>query len=259
MVKNLFIFCLLLVSTGNAQPVTYTVANIHAHNDYDHNIPFTQAYALQLGSIEADVLWVHDTLFVAHSLKELKRNVLFETSYLQKLNEGVMANKRHAYAGKSQVLQLLIDIKTDSIQTLDAVINSIRKFPSLVNNRSIRFVITGNQTPAEEFSKYPSFIMFDGKLNDAAHLKQLKRIGLFSADFSKYSKWKGTGDIPGNDLAVIKKDIAMAHSLHKQIRFWGVPDNQYTWEMMMQLGVDYINTDHIADVAKFLNAIPSSK
>ena len=259
MKKLCFIFWILFAIVANAQPVKYTVANIHAHNDYDHNIPFTQAYALQLGSIEADVLWVHDTLFVAHSLKELKRNVLFETSYLQKLDEGVKGNKGHAYADKNLVLQLLIDIKTDSIQTLDAVVNSIRKFPSLVNNRSIRFVITGNQRPAGDFSKYPSFILFDGKLNDPEHLKQLKKIGLFSADFSRYSKWRGTGDIPENDLAVIKKDITLAHSLHKQIRFWGVPDNQHTWEIMMKLGVDFINTDHIADVANFLNTLPSLK
>ena len=244
---------------GNAQPVKYTVANIHAHNDYDHNIPFKQAYALQLGSIEADVFWVHDTLFVAHQLKELKRNVLFESSYLQNLEEGVKANHGRAYADKKAVLQLLIDIKTDSIQTLDAVIRSIRSYPSLVRNRSIRFVITGNQTPAEQFAKYPSFILFDGKLNDASHLKQLKRIGLFSANFANYSKWKGAGEIPQNDLVQIKKDIALAHSLNKQIRFWGVPDNKHTWEIMMQLGVDYINTDRIADLAQFLNGLPNQK
>ena len=259
MVKSIFIACLLFSLSGNAQPVKYTVANIHAHNDYDHNIPFTQAYALQLGSIEADVFWVNDTLFVAHQLKELKRNVLFESSYLQKLEEGVKAHNGRAYAEKNSVLQLLVDIKTDSIQTLDAVIKSIRKFPALVRNLSIRFVITGNQTPAEAFSKYPSFILFDGKLNDASHLKQLKRIGLFSANFANYSKWKGTGDIPLNDLVLIKKDIALAHSLHKQIRFWGVPDNQHTWEIMMQLGVDFINTDHIAEVARFLNSLPDTK
>jgi hypothetical protein len=31
-----------------------------------------------------------------------------------------------------------------------------------------------------------------------------------------------------------------------------VPDNPHVWKIMMQLGVDYINTDHIAEAADFL-------
>ena len=259
MAKNLFAFCLLFSLAGFSQPVKYTVSNIHAHNDYDYNVPFTQAYALQLGSIEADVFWVNDTLFVAHKINELKRNILFESSYLQKLACGVKANKGRAYADKSMVLQLLIDIKTDSLQTLDAVIRNIRKFHVLVRNHSVHFVITGNQTPAEQFTHYPSYILFDGKLHDPSHLKQLKRIRLFSANFANYSKWKGLGEIPPNDLTVLKNDIALAHSLHKPIRFWGVPDNPHTWKIMMQLGVDYINTDHIADVARFVESSLANK
>ncbi len=237
-----------------AQPLKYSVSNIHAHNDYDHNEPFVQAYALQLGSIEADVLWINDTLFVAHSARELKRSVLFEGSYLSKLENGVRKNKGCAYNDSNCVLQLLIDVKTDSLQTLNAVVNSINKFPLLVNNRSVRFVITGRQLPAEKFNLYPPYILFDGKINDSSHLHHLDRIGLFSADFYTYSKWNGVGAIPDADLTLIKKDIAKAHALHKQIRFWGVPDNMHTWQTMMDLGVDYINTDHIADVAKFISS-----
>jgi alkaline phosphatase len=89
-------------------------------------------------------------------------------------------------------LQLLIDIKTDSLQTLNAVIKSIEKFPALVN-RSVRFVITGNQLPADKFASYPSYVLFDGKINDPSHIKNIDRIGLFSANFANYTKWKGEG------------------------------------------------------------------
>lgn len=253
MARQLF-FTLFFIVTGlfaYAQPAKYTIANVHAHNDYDHNIPFTQAHNLQLGSIEADVLWINDTLFVAHGAKYLKRDVLFEGSYLQKLANSVKENKGYAYTDTSAVLQLLIDIKTDSLQTLNAVIKSIEKFPILVN-RSVRFVITGNQLPADKFASYPSYVLFDGKINDPSHIKNIGRIGLFSANFANYTKWKGEGDIPAADLALLKTDISKAHALHRQIRFWGVPDNARTWRIMMDLGVDYINTDQIAEVAKFL-------
>jgi alkaline phosphatase len=180
------IIYLLAVSVANSQPAKYTIANVHAHNDYQYNVPFTQAYALKIGSIEADVFLVHDTLFVAHHIEEIRRDVLFETAYLQKLDQMVREHSGYAYGDSLSVLQLLIDIKTDSLQTLDAVIKSIRKFPLLVNNRSIRFVITGNQTPAEQFAGYPSFILFDGKINDLSHRHQLNRIGIYSANFAIY-------------------------------------------------------------------------
>src|SRR6478752_1618094 len=112
--RKLFLIALGIMSTviAIAQPAKYTTANLHAHNDYDYNTPFVQAYGLKLGSIEADVFLVNDTLFVAHKIKELKRNVLFESSYLQKLEQGIKDNQGLAYADKNNVLQLLIDIKT---------------------------------------------------------------------------------------------------------------------------------------------------
>lgn len=255
MTRQLFfaLFLMLISVSADAQPVKYTIANVHAHNDYDHNTPFTQAHGLQLGSIEADVLWINDTLFVAHGAKYLKRDVLFEGSYLQKLAKFVKDNKGYAYTDTSAVLQLLIDIKTDSLQTLNAVIRSIEKYPELVN-RSVRFVITGNQLPAEKFSSCPSWLLFDGKINDPSHIRNLDRIGLFSANFANYTKWKGEGEIPAADLVLLKNDIAKAHALHRQIRFWGVPDNARTWRIMMDLGVDYINTDQIAELAKFVSS-----
>jgi alkaline phosphatase len=235
-----------------AQPVKYTSFNIHAHNDYEHNVPFSDAHTLQLGSIEADVFLINDSLFVSHSLKTLNRNVLLDGAYLAKLNEAVKKNKGTAYADRTRVLQLLIDLKTDSLNTLKAVVNNIKKYPELLGNPSVRFVITGNQVPAEQFSLYPDYILFDGNLDKPSHLEQLQRIGLFSANFAKFSKWNGEGEIPAADLLQIRGAIGKAHLLHKQIRFWGVPDTPDTWRTMMALGVDYINTDRIAEVTKFV-------
>jgi alkaline phosphatase len=245
-----FILACLFCLRSLSQP--YRLDNIHAHNDYDHNVPFTEAYRLGIGSIEADVLLINDTLFVAHSSREIKRNVLFEENYLKQLAEGIRSNKGYVYADTGRVLQLLIDIKTDSLTTLQAVVRSIRKFPELLHCRSVRFVITGNQPNPATFPDYPSFLLFDGKIRDAEHIRQVSRIGLFSANFASYSKWKGVGDIPSEDLVNIKRDIEKAHYLNRAFRFWGVPDNATTWKIMMGLGVDYLNTDHIQDLARFL-------
>lgn len=248
------LFLLMLAGMLFAQPKRYSVANIHAHNDYEHNVPFSDAYALGIGSVEADVHWVRDTLFVAHGSKQLRPDVLFLSSYLQKLNNAVIANTSHPYADPNRPLQLLIDIKTDSLQTLTEVIREIELFPVLVNNPMIHFVITGNQPDVKDFDSYPSWLLFDGKINQPAYLQQIKKLGLFSDNFSLYSKWKGEGEIPQADLPAITAAITKAHRLHRAFRFWGVPDNPHVWKIMMQLGVDYINTDHIAEAADFVNS-----
>lgn len=244
--------CLLAASAVSAQPAAYRLDNIHAHNDYDHNTPFSEAYTLGIGSIEADVLLIRDTLFVAHSRQEIKREVLFDRNYLLPLAEGIRRNKGYVYADTTRVLQLLIDIKTDSLQTLKAVIAAIQQYPELLHNRSIRFVITGNQPSPVTFSGYPSFLLFDGKIRDEIHLQQIARIGLFSANFAMYSRWRGEGDIPEADLQLIRKDVEKAHALHRAFRFWAVPDQPIAWKKMMEIGVDYLNTDHIHDLARFL-------
>ncbi|MEN9686572.1 MAG: hypothetical protein RLZZ28_2358 [Bacteroidota bacterium] len=254
MPKYFYLLLLLAVSKLEAQPVIYTTANIHAHNDYDHNKPFDDAYALQLGSVEADVLLIHDTLFVAHSSKEINAQVLLGTAYLKKINDAILRNRGTVYANKKLVMQLLIDIKTDMHPTLDAVIKSIRQFPALLNNSSLKIVITGNQPAADKFNDYPAGIYFDGKTGDSTHQNNLQRIGLFSDDFSKYSKWNGIGNIPEKDLIQIKNTIQFAHAKHKAIRFWAVPDNQHSWETMVDLGVDFINTDHIQLAAHFIQS-----
>lgn len=241
-----------------AQPAKYTVANIHAHNDYQYNIAFEQAHRLALGSVEVDLVLLHDTLFVAHAVKEIERGLLFENAYLQKISNALQKNNNYVFADSTRVLQLLIDIKTDSLQTLDAVIRAIRNYPALIDNPSIRFVITGRQPPASQFKNYPSFIFFDGNINNSQHLSCIDRIGLFSDNFKKYTQWNGKGVLTNKDLVLVKEVITKAHQLGKPIRFWAAPDNINTWYQMMELGIDYINTDHITEAAQFMNTLPAT-
>lgn len=37
--------------------------------------------------------------------------------------------------------------------------------------------------------------------------------------------------------------------LNKPIRFWATPDTQLSWKALMEMGVDYINTDKITELA----------
>jgi len=51
----------------------------------------------------------------------------------------------------------------------------------------------------------------------------------------------------------IKKAVSQTHLLGKPIRFWATPDNEATWEFLIQSKVDFINTDKITLLADYFN------
>jgi len=235
-----------------AQPKLYSVANAHSHNDYENPVPFHTAYNAQFGSIEADIFLQNGELIVAHDTIELKKHRTLEEYYLKPLFFAVQKNNGHAYPDSTRQLQMRIDIKTDSIHTLDKLIEILKQIPLLSNNKTIKWVITGNRPASSLFVTYPAFVLFDGELHKKYSREPLTKIVMLSDDFKDYSQWDGRGDITASDKLILKKEISKAHDLHKQVRFWDAPDNMNAWKKFMQLKVDYINTDHINELSDFL-------
>ena len=236
-----------------AQPVSYSVANAHSHNDYENPVPFYTAYNERFGSIEADIFLQKDELIVAHDMKEVLMHRTLQQLYLEPLATAVQKNNGFAYADTSRQLQMLIDIKTDAITTLNKLIEILKQFPVLINNHSIKWVITGNRPDQSEFVSYPSFILFDGELYKEYTQGALTKIVMLSDDFKNYSRWNGKEIIPAPEAAKLTEAINKAHRLHKTVRFWDAPDNDEAWTQFMKFGVDYINTDHITSLSVFLS------
>jgi len=49
--------------------------------------------------------------------------------------------------------------------------------------------------------------------------------------------------------------IDSVHSLGKKIRFWNAPDASPAWKTLMNLKVDYINTDHLQELSAYLKML----
>lgn len=250
LVSIAFVFLISLAVT--AQPKKYTVSNAHSHNDYEQSTPFWIAYNAGFGSIEADIFLVGDSLYVAHDTVELKKHRSLEQYYLQPLARVIDKNGGSPYSDNTKPLELLIDIKTDSINTLNKLVEVLKGFPTLTDNSRLKFVITGNRPDESLFTSYPSFISFDGELFRNYSESALSRIVLLSDNYKSYVQWNGIGTIPASDLAILKTAVAKAHKLNKPVRFWNCPDFVNAWAQFKQLGVDFINTDHIAALASFL-------
>ncbi len=250
---------LAVFSQNQAQNyLNYNVGNAHSHNDYMQEIPFWQAYYANFGSIEADVYPVKGKLWVAHTEKELSSDRTLENLYLDNISKQIKLNKGNIYPDAGKKLQLLIDIKQDYKTALSILVNTLKKYPEITGNSGIKIVITGGRPQPADFKNYPSYLYFDGDLDKNYSTDQLKRIGMFSADLPGLVKWNGKGIPRDEETEKIKQAVEKAHTQQKPMRFYGAPDFPNAWVNLMDLGVDYINTDHIPDLIKFMNAIPKN-
>ncbi|MDR4951403.1 alkaline phosphatase [Chryseobacterium sp. ES2] len=257
--KILAVLALAAFSENQAQNyLNYNVGNAHSHNDYMQEIPFWQAYYAQFGSIEADVFLVKDKLWVAHTEKELSADRTLENLYLDPISKQIKLNKGYIYSDVNKKLQLLIDIKQDYKTTLAALVSTLKKYPEITENPGIKIVITGGRPQPADFNNYPNYLYFDGDLDKNYSADQLKRIGMFSADLPGLVKWNGKGIPRDEETQKIKIAVDKAHAQQKPVRFYGAPDFPNAWVNLMDLGVDYINTDHIPDLKKFMNTIPKN-
>jgi alkaline phosphatase len=214
------------------------------------------AYDQAFGSIEADIFLRNSELIVAHDEKELQYNRSFRKFYLENIDSCLRKNAGYPYKDSNRYLQLLIDIKTDSVETLGKLITLLEQFPALIHNRHIFLVITGNRPNPDSFSHFPDFIWFDGVLSRSYTKDQLSRIKMLSDNFQNYSRWTGDGQIPGEDFEKLRLRVAQAHQDGIRVRFWNAPDFSNAWTQLIQLQIDYINTDHIYALAQYLQAVP---
>lgn len=224
---------------------------VHSHNDYLQNAPFWKAFAAGATSLEADIFLVKDSLYVAHTAHEIDSKRTFENLYLQPLQQAILRG-----TDLPDKLQLLIDIKSDPYNTLDAIVEVLEKYPLLLDQQAISYVISGNRPKPFEYVNYPEFIQFDYQsLEPVDSALVLKKIALVSLSFKKVSLWNGKGRLTPEDLDKVETVIKSAHSLGKPFRFWASPDSKSAWKALFHLGVDYINTDKPFECARYLKTL----
>src|SRR6478752_4140043 len=169
MYLKLTIAILIVLQTSLfAQKINYTTANAHSHNNYEQPVIFWEAYNQQFGSIEADIYLSTDSaeLWVAHNLRDIETTKrTLDSLYLRPMLTCIQKNKGYVYADHNRSLQLMIDIKTAAVPTLNKLISVLRKYPELTDNPSLKIVISGNRPDPSTYTSWPAFILFDGNID----------------------------------------------------------------------------------------------
>ncbi|WP_299099878.1 alkaline phosphatase [uncultured Alistipes sp.] len=220
---------------------------IHSHNDYAQRVPFYQAYAQQVSSIEADVFLHDGQLLVGHDVEDLRADMTFEALYVEPIVTLFARNGGRAFRDSDRTLQLMVELKSETDPTLRAVAALLGRWPEVfdpeVNPAAVRVAVTGRVPAPEAFDRYPRFLGFDGAWDADYTPEQLERIALISTNFRDFSQWNGKGTIIPAEKARLEAVIDRAHEQGKPVRFWNAPEGTTVYYTFYDMGIDYINTD----------------
>lgn len=267
-VRLAFLGLLASLSLRAADPAPL-LTRAHAHNDYEHKRPLLDALDQGFCSVEADVFLVKGSLWVAHSELGLRPERQLTNLYLDPLLARVRERGGSVYATKAP-FYLLIDVKTDGpgvYANLQALLPRYREmFTHFHDGKAepgpITVVLSGDRPAALVAADPDRYCAVDGKLPDLeanGGATPASTVPWISEDWSGLFRWRGVGPIPPADHARLVELVTKAHAQGRQIRFWGSPDREAIWAEEDKAGVDWINTDRLADLRRYFLAKPSGQ
>ena len=243
--------------------VTSPLPRAHAHNDYLHERPLLDALDQGFCSVEADIFLVDGELQVGHSKGQLRKGRTLDSLYLSPLAERVRANRGSVYPKKERFI-LLVDIKSDGDEiypVLDALLERYRDMltgfaENIHTERAVRIILSGNRPRALVAADPTRYCAIDGRPTDFGITESPTEVPLISDNWRSHFKWRGRGKFPADDALRLKEFVTRAHKEQRLIRFWGAPDNEQAWSILLNAGVDLVNTDHLQELAEFMKRKP---
>ncbi|HEY3392769.1 MAG TPA: phosphatidylinositol-specific phospholipase C/glycerophosphodiester phosphodiesterase family protein [Lacipirellulaceae bacterium] len=247
------------IATCGAAFAVEPLPNAHAHNDYWHERPLTDALDRGFTSVEADIFVVDGKLVVGHARDELKPERTLESLYLEPLALRVKENGGRVHQGGERFF-LLVDIKSDAQAALAPVNEVLSKYADMltvvdrgkVKHGAVTIVISGNRPIAELESAKLRYAGIDGRLSDLDSNRPSHLMPMISDNWTSHFKWRGDGEMPAEERGRLKEIVDKVHGARRIVRFWGTPENEAVWRELRSAGVDLIGTDQLDRLATFL-------
>jgi len=234
----------------------------HAHNDYEHERPLLDALDHGFTSVEADVFLVEGQLYVYHDLPDsIDSTRTLEALYLKPLAERVGENGGHIYPGYDDFFYLMIDFKTKADSTYMALKPLLEKYEGILSavrdgeeerTKPVKIFISGSRPVKQILEETVTLAALDGRASDLGKEIPVSLMPVVSQNMLNYTLWRGRGVMRKADQDRIKGLVERTHAEGKKLRFWAAPDNKVAWEKLLELGVDLINTDKLAELSAFL-------
>ncbi len=230
--------------------------NAHAHNDYEHVRPLKDAVQNGFNSVEADVHLYKGELRVGHDFATDQSPTL-EELYFIPLDSLISANQGSVYAGAQQPFFLMIDLKTNGVETYQVLKKMLNKYEKLLCTASacpVKIFLSGQRPLNTIVKEGYAGIGIDGRPEDLGKQYPIELMPVISDTFKNWSVWDGKNSMDANDLQRIRALAQRVHAEGKKLRLWAIPDNEMVWKVLLDAGVDLINTDHLPELNAFLTS-----
>lgn len=245
------------------EPAPRPLPRAHAHNDYEHPRPLLDALDQGFCSVEADIHLVDGRLLVAHDRWRVKPERTLEALYLEPLQARVRANGG-CVQRDGPTFWLLIDFKTAAAPTWAALEPVLEKYRPMLTvfsttgiaTNAVAVVLSGN-SPRSELAAIPTRLAaIDGRPADLEAGAPVSLVPWVSESWGNLFRWRAQGAMPEDERARLQGFVERAHAQGRRVRFWGAPDVEAMWRVQAAAGVDLLNTDRLAELARFLRALP---
>ncbi|GAB4185499.1 MAG: phosphatidylinositol-specific phospholipase C/glycerophosphodiester phosphodiesterase family protein [Thermoflexibacter sp.] len=238
----------------------------HAHNDYEHKKPLFEALSLGFISIEADIHLVDGQLLVSHNKPKLGEAKTLRESYLEPLRKRILANQGKVYPNTSIPLYLMIDIKTDAQSTYQVLKEQLTEYQEIItywkhgqeNKGAVLVFLSGNRPVDTVINDTLRFVALDGRLEDLDRHYPNQIMPVISENYTKIFKWKGSGQMPQEEVEKLKNLTTKTNQQGKKLRFWASPENENVWKTLMENNVGLIGTDQLERLSRFLHTYRSA-
>lgn len=252
-----FALALFVTSLSAAEPKPLVQA--HAHNDYEHKRPLLDALDQGFCSVEADIFLKDGQLLVAHTVLDLKPERTLQKLYLDPLRERAKANRGRVFKD-GPAFHLMIDVKTEAKPTWAALAKVLAEYDDILTvtrddkteAKAVTVVISGNWDREGIKNAKVRRAAIDGRPKDLDGTESAELIPWVSTSWASMFKWKGDGPMPAEERKKLADHVVKAHAQKRKVRFWATPDRAEAWAVQREAGVDFINTDKLAELRGFL-------
>lgn len=263
------VFVRILVVTGLSQMALFCSAaeplpQAHAHNDYLHARPLLDALEHGFCSVEADVFAIDGELRVAHNLRDTEPGRTLESLYLEPMRKIAKNKDGYVLSGRTQ-LTLLVDFKSAGDETYALLKEKLKKYRDLlepvgqVANAPVQVVVSGNRPVEMILADKDRLCGIDGRLSDLESRLSASEMPLISDNWRKHFQWRGERDFPAAEKEKLHGIVAQCHRRGRRIRFWATPESEAIWLILVEAGVDHLNTDQLSKLEAFLKARESGR
>ena len=266
-IKGCCFFLLLLTGILAAQTVNLDaikpLSNAYAHNDYWHKRPLWDALSKGFTAIEVDVHKVKNDLVIAHrNPKMRKRKMRLTKQYLKPLWKLYKKQNGQIYPNYNKPILLIIDLKTKAVPTYNLLLKELKPFQKMLTLTeggelqlgAVTVIISGNRPVDLVSQQQKRWVFLDGRISDVGIQFTNDLTPMISDDWKRlFGHVAGHQKIPERDLEILEMMVKLAHLEGKKLRLWNTPEHKNIWSQLLQLGVDYINTDQLTSLSDFLN------